>query len=111
MDRFLTAHTTSGIISGASMVIANQARMRRDLTTLRPDDGHAVELRVLTGRRADINADRTRRINRLHDQLTSIFPALERVLDLGNVGPLILLTGCQTSPPCVGLAASAWRPG
>uniref|UniRef100_UPI0039F46DE4 transposase n=1 Tax=Streptomyces sp. KLOTTS4A1 TaxID=3390996 RepID=UPI0039F46DE4 len=49
----------------------------------------------LTGRRADINADRTRRINRLRGQLTSIFPALERVLDLGNVGPLVLLTGFQ----------------
>ncbi|MGW1039564.1 IS110 family transposase [Streptomyces sp. NPDC002547] len=77
-------------------VIADQARMRRDLTTLRPDDEHAIELRVLTGRRGDINADRTRRINRLRGQLTSIFPALERVLDLGNTGPLVLLTGYQT---------------
>jgi transposase len=79
-----------------AVVIADQARMRRDLTTLRPDDEHAIELRVLTGRRADINTDRTRRINRLRGQLTSIFPALERVLDLGNAGPLILLTGYQT---------------
>ncbi|UYQ60574.1 IS110 family transposase [Streptomyces peucetius] len=77
-------------------VIADQARMRRDLTILRPDDERAVELRILTDRRADLNADRTRRINRLRGQLTSIFPALERVLDLGNVGPLILLTGYQT---------------
>ncbi|MCY0932612.1 IS110 family transposase, partial [Streptomyces sp. H27-H1] len=77
-------------------VIADQARMRRDLTVLRPDDEHAVELRILTNRRADLNADRTRRINRLRGQLASIFPALERVLDLGNVGPLILLTGYQT---------------
>lgn len=77
-------------------VIADQARMRRDLTVLRPDDEHAVELRILTGRRADLNADRTRRINRLRGQLTSIFPALERVLDLGNIGPLALLTGYQT---------------
>ncbi|MGW7369451.1 IS110 family transposase [Streptomyces sp. NPDC054841] len=77
-------------------VIADQARMRRDLTVLRPDSEHAVELQVLTGRRADLNADRTRRINRLRSQLTGIFPALERVLDLGNVGPLVLLTGYQT---------------
>ena len=67
------------------------------LTVLRPDDEGAIELRVLTNRRADLNADRTRRINRLRGQLTSIFPALERCLDLGNVGPLILLTGYQ--PP------------
>ncbi|MFD7667598.1 IS110 family transposase [Streptomyces sp. NPDC059788] len=77
-------------------VIADQARMRRDLITLRPDDERAVELRVLTGRRADICADRTRRVNRLRGQLTSIFPALERELDLSNVGPLVLLTGYQT---------------
>ncbi|MFF2430911.1 IS110 family RNA-guided transposase [Streptomyces mirabilis] len=77
-------------------VIADQARMRRDLTVLRPDSEHAAELRVLTGRRSDLNADRTRRINRLRGQLTSIFPSLERVLDLGNAGPLVLLTGYQT---------------
>ncbi|MEY9950562.1 IS110 family transposase [Kitasatospora sp. GAS1066B] len=77
-------------------VIADQARMRRDLAVLRPDGEQAVELRILTGRRADLNADRTRRINRLRGQLTSIFPALERVLDPGNVGPLVLLAGYQT---------------
>jgi transposase len=77
-------------------VIADQARMRRDLTVLRPDDEHAVELRILTNRRADPNADRTRRINRLRGQLTGIFPAFERALDLGNVGPLVLSAGYQT---------------
>ncbi len=70
--------------------------MRRDLTVLLPDDEHAIELRVLTSRRTDLNANRTRRINRLRGQLAGIFPALERTLDLGNVGPLILLTGYQT---------------
>jgi transposase len=79
-----------------AVVIADQARMRRDLAVIRPDDEHAVELRVLTDRRSDLTADRTRRINRLRGQLTGIFPALERVLDLGNVGPLILLTGYRT---------------
>ncbi|MGW6412831.1 IS110 family transposase [Streptomyces vinaceus] len=77
-------------------VIADQARMRLDLVVIRPDDEHAVELRILTDRRSDLTADRTRRINRLRGQLTGIFPALERVLDLGNVGPLVLLTGYQT---------------
>jgi transposase len=70
--------------------------MRRDLTALRPDDEHAIALRILTNRRADLSADRTRRINRLRSQLTTILPALERALDMGNVGPLILLTGYQT---------------
>jgi len=79
-----------------AVVIADQARMRRDLAVIRPDDEHAVELRILTDRRSDLAADRTRRINRLRGQLMGIFPALERVLDLGNVGPLVLLAGYQT---------------
>lgn len=79
-----------------AIVIADQARMRRDLAVIRPDGEHAVELRILTDRRSDLSADRTRRINRLRGQLTGIFPALERVLDMGNVGPLVLLTGYQT---------------
>ncbi|MBV2156785.1 IS110 family transposase [Kitasatospora sp. SUK 42] len=79
-----------------AVVIADQARMRRDLAVIRADDEHAVELRILTDRRSDLSADRTRKVNRLRGQLTGIFPALERVLDLGNVGPLILLTGYQT---------------
>lgn len=77
-------------------VIADQARMRRDLAVLRPEDELTVELKILTNRRADLNADRTRRINRLRGQLTGVLPALERILDLGNVGPLVLLTGYQT---------------
>jgi transposase len=79
-----------------AVVIADQARMRRDLAVIHLDDELTAELRILTGRRADLTADRTRRINRLRGQLTGIFTALERVLDLGNIGPLVLLTGYQT---------------
>ena len=46
-------------------VIADQARMRRDLQRLRPGDEIAVDLRILTARRGDLVADRTRAINRL----------------------------------------------
>jgi transposase len=77
-------------------VIADQARMRRDLNILRPGDEATVELKILTGRRSDLVADRTRTINRLREQLLNIFPALERALDLTNHGPLVLLTGYQT---------------
>ncbi|MFJ8532874.1 IS110 family transposase [Streptomyces sp. NPDC093591] len=77
-------------------VIADQARMRRDLTILRPEDEQVVELRILTNRRADLVADRTRKTNRLRGQLAGIFPALERALELGNLGPLVLLSGYQT---------------
>jgi transposase len=77
-------------------VIADQARVRRDLMPLRPSDELVIELKVLTGRRRDLADDRTRAINRLRGHLTGIFPGLERELDLGNVGPLVLLTGYQT---------------
>jgi transposase len=77
-------------------VIADQARIRRDLQALRPSDPLVTELKVLTGHRRDLAEDRTRVVNRLRGHLTSIFPALERTLDLTNAGPLTLLTGYQT---------------
>ncbi|MER7468767.1 IS110 family transposase, partial [Streptomyces sp. NPDC097981] len=77
-------------------VIADQARMRRDLLPVRLNDEAVIELRLLTEHRADLVADRTRVTNRLRALLTSMFPALERALDLGNTGPLRLLTGYQT---------------
>jgi transposase len=76
-------------------VIAGQARMRRDLQPLRPGDELTAELKLLTARRAGLVAGRTRLINRLRGLLTSIFPALERALDLTTAGPLVLLTGFQ----------------
>lgn len=77
-------------------IIADQARIRRDLMPLRPDDELVTELKVLTGRRRDMVDDRTRAINRLRGHLNGIFPGLERELELPNVGPLVLLTGYQT---------------
>lgn len=59
-------------------VIADQARMRRDLAELRPTDELVVELRMLTTRRADLVAARTRALNRLRQHLTAVCPALER---------------------------------
>lgn len=78
-------------------VIADQARMRRDLQPLRAGDDIAVDLRILTARRADLVADRTRAINRLRALLVEIFPALERAFDYsGSKAALTLLTGYQT---------------
>ncbi|MGW7427619.1 IS110 family transposase [Streptomyces sp. NPDC054813] len=77
-------------------VIADQVRVRRDLHPLRTGDDTITDLKILTGRRMDLVADRKRTVNRLHAQLTSLFPGLERALDLTNAGPLTLLTGYQT---------------
>ncbi|MBZ3913496.1 IS110 family transposase [Streptomyces acidiscabies] len=99
----LTVHRASASYRGEgktdakdAFVIADQARMRRDLGLLRPGDEIAVDLRTLTGRRTDLMCDRTRQINRLRAQLLEIFPALERELELTNKGPVVLLTGYQT---------------
>jgi transposase len=78
-------------------IIADQARMRRDLQPLRAGDDIAVDLRILTSRRTDLVADRTRAINRLRAQLLEYFPALERAFDYSaSKAALILLTGYQT---------------
>lgn len=99
-----TVHHASGGYRGDgktdakdAAVIADQARMRRDLQPLRPGDDLAVELRILTSRRSDLVADRTRVINRLRAQLLEYFPALERGFDYSkSKAALILLTGYQT---------------
>ncbi|MDV7136928.1 IS110 family RNA-guided transposase [Williamsia muralis] len=78
-------------------IIADQARMRRDLHPVRVDDEIGVELGILTSRRTDLMRDRTRAINRLRALLSTYFPALERSLDISNAkGSLILLSGYQT---------------
>jgi transposase len=99
-----TVHHASGGYRGEgktdakdAAVIADQARMRRDLTALHTGDDIAVELRILTSRRTDLVADRTRSINRLRAQLLEYFPALERAFDYSKSrAALTLLTGYQT---------------
>ncbi|MFD4242731.1 IS110 family transposase [Streptomyces sp. NPDC058525] len=78
-------------------VIADQARMRRDLQTLQEPGEIAVDLKILTARRLDLSADRTRAINRLRAQMLEYFPALERAFDYStSKAALVLLTGYQT---------------
>ena len=62
-------------------VIADLARMRSDLAPLAPGDELVTELRMLTARRTDLVADRTRAINRLRAAMLEVSPALERALD------------------------------
>ncbi|MFB7733688.1 IS110 family transposase [Streptomyces sp. NPDC056112] len=77
-------------------VIADQARMRRDLQPIRAGDDAAIELRLLTERRSDLVEDRTRALNRLKSLLNGMFPALEWALDVSRVGVLVFLTGYQS---------------
>jgi hypothetical protein len=91
-------------------IIADQARMRRDLRELHMLDEDIAQLQLLNSYRADLAADRTRSINRLRGLLTGIFPALERVLDFTNRGPLILISGFQTPTAIRQLAEAARSP-
>ena len=79
-------------------LIADQARMRGDLGKLKPGEQEIAELRLLLARRRDLVTDQTRSITRLREALVSLFPALERVLDLNSKGPLTLITHYQTPP-------------
>lgn len=75
-------------------VIAETARLRRDLTVIDISTDLVRNLAVLTGHRADLIADRVRMINRLRDLMTSVFPSLERAFDYSaHKGALVLLTG------------------
>jgi transposase len=77
-------------------IIADQARMRRDLGELVPAEEALAELQLLLARRRDLVADRSRTITRLREALLALFPALERNLDLNNRGALILVAHYQT---------------
>jgi transposase len=77
-------------------VIADQARMRPDLGQLKPGEQEIAELQLLLARRRDLITDQSRTITRLRETLLSLFPALERALDLNSKGPLTLLTHYQT---------------
>ncbi|MER7540786.1 IS110 family transposase [Streptomyces sp. NPDC097704] len=70
--------------------------LHRNLHPLRTGDETVTDLKILTGRRMDLAADRTRTVNRLRARLAGVFPGPERVLDPTDTGPLVLLTGYQT---------------
>ncbi|PWI08874.1 IS110 family transposase [Streptomyces sp. NWU339] len=99
-----TVHHASGSYRGDgktdakdAYVIADRARMRRDLHPLQEQDEIAVDLRILTARRYDLTADRTRAINRLRAQLLEYFPALERAFNYStSKAALVLLAGYRT---------------
>ena len=77
-------------------VIADQARMRSDLGELRAGEQEIAELQLFLARRRDLVTDQSRTITRLREALVSLFPALERALDVNSKGPLILLTHYQS---------------
>src|SRR5215207_2850853 len=80
-----------------ALVIAEQARMRRDLKPLEPADELLSELGLLLSRRRDLVADQSRALQRIRDALLASFPGLERALpDMRYRGALELLCRYQT---------------
>ena len=78
-------------------IIADQARMRRDLQPVRNGDQISVDLQLLTSYRTDVMCDRVRVINRLRAVMLEYFPALERAFDYSkNKAALVMLSQYQT---------------
>jgi hypothetical protein len=88
-------------------VIADQARMRHDLPVLRPGEDLVVELRMLTGRRADLVADRTRTLNRLRQHLTAVCPTLECAAKLASQRGWVVLLARYRRPKAIRRAGAA----
>lgn len=62
------------------LVIAEQARMRRDLKPLEPADELLSELGLLLSRRRDLVVDQSWALQRIRDAHLASFPGLERAL-------------------------------
>lgn len=73
-------------------VIADQVRTRRDLRPVVASSELDIELRLLVSRRRDLTEEQTRRLSRMHDLLATIFPELERSLELTTKAALKLLS-------------------
>jgi transposase len=92
-----------------ALVIAEQARMRRDLKPLEPTDELLSEMRLFLSRRSDLVADQSRALQRLRDTLLALFPGLERALpDMRYRSALELLRRYQTPRGVVGDAAGRY---
>lgn len=79
-------------------IIADQARMRRDLQPIRSGDQISTDLRLLTSRRTDLVCDRTSAVNRLCATLLEYFPALEAAFDYAMVKAAVVLLTKYTTP-------------
>lgn len=88
-------------------IIADQARMRRDLQPIRSGDQISTDLRLLISRRTDLVCDRTRAINRLCAVLLEYFPALEAAFDYAMVKAAVVLLTRYTTPAGIRRAGEA----
>ncbi|WP_218002634.1 IS110 family transposase [Nocardia brevicatena] len=76
--------------------IADQLRLRDDWRVVTTEDETTLDLRILVNRRRELVTEQTRRLARLRETLTSVFPGLERAVDVVNLSDLHLLTRYAT---------------
>src|SRR5690606_12591528 len=79
-----------------AQTIADQLRLRDDWRVVDQPDEVSLDLRLLVSRRRELVVEQTRRLNRLRETLTSLFPGLERAVDVTNLGDLHLLARYAT---------------
>jgi len=97
VDRARDAHRgESKTDARDARLIAEQARLRRDLSALEPGEELLAELKLLVAHRRDLVLDQARAIVRLREALVSLFPGIERALDFRTTGPLVLVSRYQT---------------
>ncbi len=72
--------------------IADLARTRMDLRPVEVETEINVDIRLLVGRRREVVVDQTRRLARLRDLTSSLFPALERRIDVRTKAGLVFLS-------------------
>lgn len=73
-------------------VIAELARTRPDLRAVEPPDPLDAEIRLLVSRRRELVTEQARRVGRLRDLLSGLFPALERRVDPTTLTGLVFLS-------------------
>lgn len=102
----LVARVSGGLAGGEAKTdardartIAEIARMRTDLHPITGPESLIADLRVLMSHRDDLIGDRVAAVNRLREQLASIFPTLEQEFDYSTRSALTLLTLYQTPAP------------
>jgi transposase len=71
--------------------IAEQLRLRQDWREVTASEEITLDVRMLVGRRRELVVEQTRRLTRLRETLTSLFPGLERSVDVTNLADLHLL--------------------
>jgi transposase len=98
-----TVKTMTGAFAGEAktdardaVVIANTARMRRDLAVVTPPTELVARLALLVAHRADLVEEWVRGVNRLRRLMLAISPALEQALTFTSAATLILLSQYQT---------------